>query len=351
MTMTGPTRIERRPWGTLPGGEAVTHVRLSRPGGISVGISTLGATITGICAPGRDGTCANIVLGFDDLAGYLAPEYQASYPYFGATIGRVANRIRGASFEIDGTPYSLVANEGANQLHGGRGFDRAIWADWIDGDGLRLDLVSPDGDQGYPGTLHVSALFSLPADNELAVRYEARTDRATHVNLTTHGYFNLSGRDAPGIVDHRLQVHADAYTPIDADALPTGEIAPVDDTPFDLRQPQRIGTVIDTPHAQLAVGGGYNHNFVLNGAAGMLRPAARLHDPASGRIMDLATTAPGLQVYSGNFLAEPVALRRQAIALEPQHFPDTANIATFPTTLLRPGDLYVSETRFRFSTG
>lgn len=350
MTMTDPTRIERRPWGTLPGGETVAHVMLSRPGGISVGVSTLGATITGIWAPGRDDARANVVLGFDDLAGYLAPEYQASYPYFGATVGRVANRIRGAAFEIDGIPYSLVANEGAHQLHSGYGFDRAIWADRIDGDSLRLDLVSPDGDQGYPGTLHVSAIFSLPADDALAVRYEARTDRATHVNLTTHGYFNLAGRDASGIADHQLQIYADAYTPIDADALPTGAIIPVDDTPFDLRQPQRIGALIDAADPQLALGDGYNHNFVLNGAAGTLRPAARLFDPASGRVMEVATTAPGLQVYSGNALAEPVARRRQAIALEPQHFPDTPNIAAFPTTLLRPGELYVSETRFCFST-
>ncbi|HEY0594636.1 aldose epimerase family protein [Sphingopyxis sp.] len=348
MTTTDSTRIERRPWGTLPGGEAVTHILLSRPGGLSVGVSTLGATITAINAPGRDGVQANVVLGFDDLAGYLAPEYQASYPYFGATIGRVANRIRGAAFAIDGVRYSLRANEGAHQLHGGHGFDRAIWADRIDGDSLRLDLVSPDGDQGYPGTLQVSATFSLPADNELAVRYEARTDRATHVNLTTHGYFNLAGRDGPGIEGHHLQIHANAYTPIDADALPTGAIAAVDDTPFDVRQPQRIGALIDGAHPQLALGDGYNHNFVLNGTAGTLRPAARLHDPVSGRIMELATTAPGLQVYSGNALAEPVARRRQALALEPQHFPDTPNIAAFPTTLLRPGELYVSETRFRF---
>lgn len=350
MTMTDPTRIERRPWGALHSGEAVTHVTLSRPGGLSVGISTLGATITGISVPGRDGDFADVVLGFDDLASYLAPGYQASYPYFGATIGRVANRIRGASFEIDGIPYSLLANEGADQLHGGHGFDRAIWKDRIDGDSLRLDLVSPDGDQGYPGTLHVSAIFSLPADNELAVRYEARTDRATHVNLTTHGYFNLAGRTAPGIADHHLQIHADAYTPIDADALPTGEIAAVDGTPFDLRAPQRIGARIDAAHPQLALGDGYNHNFVLNGAAGTLRPAARLYDPASGRVMELATTAPGLQVYSGNALTEPAARRRQALALEPQHFPNAPNIAAFPTTLLRPGELYVSETRFRFST-
>lgn len=348
MTMTDPTRIERRPWGKLPGGEAVTHATLSRPGGLSVGVSTLGATITGIWAPGRNGARANVLLGFDNLTGYLAPEYQASYPYFGATVGRVANRIRSAAFEIDGILYSLLANEGPHQLHGGVGFDRAIWADRIDGDSLRLDLVSPDGDQGHPGTLHVSATFSLPADNELAVRYEARTDRATHVNLTTHGYFNLAGRDAPGIADHHLQIHADAYTPIDADALPTGEIVAVDGSPFDLRQPQRIGARIDAAHPQLALGDGYNHNFVLNSAAGTLRPAARLHDPASGRVMELATTAPGLQVYSGNALAEPVARRRQALALEPQHFPDTPNIAAFPTTLLRPGELYMSETRFRF---
>lgn len=351
MTGNDPTRIECRHWGTLPGGAPVTHIMLSRPAGLSVGISTLGATITGLWAPGRDGAPANIVLGFDDLADYLAPQYRAAYPYFGATIGRVANRIRGAAFDIDGTAHSLCANDGKHHLHGGYGFDQAIWAHRIDGESLRLELVSPDGDQGYPGTLQVEAIFSLPAGNELAVRYEARTDRATHVNLTTHGYFNLAGRDAPGIADHCLQVYADAYTPIDADALPTGEIAPVDDTPFDLRQPQRIGALIDAPHPQLAVGRGYNHNFVLNGAAGTLRPAARLHDPASGRIMDLATTAPGLQVYSGNFLADPVARRRQAIALEPQHFPDTANIAAFPTTLLRPGELYVLETRFRFSTG
>lgn len=351
MTMNDPTHIERRPWGRLANREAVTHVTLSRPGGISVGISTLGATITDIWAPARDGTRANVVLGFDSLAGYVAPEYRAAYPYFGATIGRVANRIRHARFEIDGTRHALVANEGQHHLHGGRGFDRSVWVERIDPDvdGLLLELSSPDGDQGYPGALHVTALFRLSAANELAVRYEARTDRATHVNLTTHGYFNLAGGNAPGIDDHKLQIHADAYTPIDAEALPTGQISSVDGSPFDLRQPQRLGGLMDAPHPQLAAGDGYNHNFVVRGEAGTLRPAARLTDPASGRVMEVATTAPGLQFYSGNALAQPVARRRQALCLEPQHFPDTPNIASFPTTLLRPGELYVSETRFRFS--
>lgn len=352
MTMNDPARAERRPWGILASGEVVTHVTLSRPGGITVGISTLGATITGIWAPARDGTHANVVLGFDSLAGYVAPEYLADYPYFGATIGRVANRIRGASFAIDGIRYALAANEGRHHLHGGRGFDRAVWAERIDpnGDGLLLELASPDGDQGYPGALQVTALFRLSAPDELTVRYEARTDRATHVNLTTHGYFNLAGDAAPRIDDHRLQIDADAYTPIDAEALPTGEIAVVDGSPFDLRQPQRLGGLMDAPHPQLVHGDGYNHNFIVNGEPGSLRPAARLYDPASGRVMEVATTAPGLQFYSGNALTEPAARRRQALCLEPQHFPDAPNIASFPTTLLRPGELYVSETRFRFST-
>lgn len=351
MTIDDPTPIERRPWGHLASGEAVTHITLAHPGGIRVGISTLGATVTGIWAPARDGTFDNVVLGFDSLRGYVAPEYLATYPYFGATIGRVANRIRGARFEIDGIEHALAANEGGQHLHGGRGFDRAVWAERTDPeiDGLMLELRSPDGDQGYPGALHVIARFRLSAPHELTVRYEARTDRATHVNLTTHGYFNLTGRSARGIDDHELQIHADAYTPIDAEALPTGEIAAVDGSPFDLRRPQRLGELINAPHPQLAHGDGYNHNFIIRAAAGTLRPAARLSDPMSGRVMEVATTAPGLQFYSGNALAQPVARRRQALCLEPQHFPDAPNIASFPTTLLRPGEVYVSETRFRFS--
>ena len=342
--------IERRIRGTLPTGEEVAHFALSLPDGITVGISSLGATITDIWAPGRDGTLANVVLGFDSLAGYLSPEYQAAYPYFGATIGRVANRIRDARFAIDGIEYPLCANEGWHHLHGGHGFDRMVWTEVEAGpDAVLLALESPDGDQGYPGHLHVTARFHLSAPGELAVRYEARTDRATHVNLTSHSYFNLAGRDAPGIAGHEIAIDADAYTPIDADALPTGEIVHVDGSPFDLRHMTSLGRRLGDAHPQLAAGDGFNHNFVVKGEAGTLRPAARLHDPESGRVMALATTAPGLQFYSGNALHEPVARRRQALCLEPQHFPDAPNIAGFPSTLLRPGETYVSETRFRFS--
>lgn len=342
--------VERRFWGTLPTGEDIAHFTLSHPDGITVGISSLGATITNIWAPGRDGTRANVVLGFDSLAGYLAPDYQAAYPYFGATIGRVANRIRDARFAIDGIAYPLNANEGRHQLHGGYGFDRRAWAEVDAGpDAVLFALESPDGDQGYPGCLSVTARFHLSAADELAVRYEARTDRVTHVNLTSHSYFNLAGREAPGIEGHEIAIDADAYTPIDADALPTGEIAAVDGSPFDLRRMASLARVLGETHPQLAAGDGFNHNYIIKGEAGTLRPAARLRDPESGRVMELATTAPGLQFYSGNALHEPVARRRQALCLEPQHFPDAPNIASFPSTLLRPGDLYVSETRFRFS--
>jgi len=342
--------IERRLCGTLPTGEDIAHFTLSHPDGITVGISSLGATITDIWAPGRDGTLANVVLGFDSLAGYLSPDYQAAYPYFGATIGRVANRIRDARFAIDAIEYVLRANEGRHQLHGGYGFDRMVWTEVEAGpDAVLLALESPDGDQGYPGNLRVTARFHLSAPDELAVRYEARTDRATHVNLTSHSYFNLGGRDAPEIDRHEIAIDADAYTPIDADALPTGAIAQVDGSPFDLRHMVALADILGETHPQLAAGDGFNHNFIINGEAGRLRPAARLRDPESGRVMELATTAPGLQFYSGNALHEPVARRRQSLCLEPQHFPDAANITAFPSTLLRPGDLYVSETRFRFS--
>ncbi len=342
--------IERRIWGTLATGEEVAHFTLSHPDGIAVGISSLGATITAIRAPGRDGTLADVVLGFDSLAGYLSPDYQAAYPYFGATIGRVANRIRDARFAIDGIEYELRANERQHHLHGGHGFDRMVWTE-VEArpDAVLLALESPDGDQGYPGCLDVTAHFHFSAANELTVRYEARTDHATHVNLTSHSYFNLAGRDAPGIDRHEIAIDADAYTPIDADALPTGAIAPVDGSPFDLRHMVSLADVLGETHPQLAAGDGFNHNFVVNGEAGTLRPAARLRDPESGRVMALATTAPGLQFYSGNALREPVARRRQALCLEPQHFPDAPNITAFPSTLLRPDETYVSETRFRFS--
>lgn len=355
---TAPPSIDRAAWGHLPSGETVEHYHVAGGNGLSFSVSTLGATITGISAPDRQGATANVVLGFDRLAAYLSPAYRAACPYFGSTVGRYANRVREARFMIDGVAHHLVANEGRHHLHGGSGFDRRNWiaAPLPGGDGVRMRLHSPDGDQGYPGTLEVVADFLLE-EKEIVLRYEARTDRPTHVNLTSHSYFHLGGRGTGSALDHLVQIHADAFTPIDAEALPTGEVMPVGGTPFDLRDATALGDALSAAHPQLIAGDGFNHNFVLRGKAGAMKPAVRLLHPPSGRLLEIATTEPGVQFYSGNALdgslagPEGQALgRRHGLCFETQHFPDSPNISHFPSTLLRPGETYRSETRLRFGT-
>lgn len=350
--------VEIQSWGTLEDGTPVQLATLRNAGGFEVRISDFGATVVGIRAPDRDGELGEVTLGFAHLADYLAPAYRAAGPYFGSTVGRYANRIGGARFTLDDREYTLVANEGDNQLHGGiRGFDQAVWAmEPLVGElGVRLSLTSHDGDQGFPGTLRVTVEFAITPETDILIaRYRAETDQPTHVNLTAHPYFNLDREGAATIRDHELEVLAGAFTPADAACIPTGEVALVAGGPLDLREPARLGELLD--HPDLAASRGLDHNYVLSGGVTTdPRLAARLSEARTGRRLEVWTTEPGLQVYSGGYLPE---LSGQAgerfgpeagVALETQHFPDSPNRPAFPTTRLDPGQVWRSETQWRFS--
>ena len=304
-------------------------------------ITDFGGIVTQLFAPGRDGVHANVVLGFDTLAPYLADS-----PYFGALIGRYGNRIANGRFTLDGEVIQLEVNNGANHLHGGtRGFDKVLWAARIDGRVLVLHHVSGDGEGGYPGTLDVTVEYELLDTDELVLRVRATTDRATPVNITQHSYFNLAGEG--DILGHELTLHAESFTPIDEGLSPLGTRVPVAGTPFDFRGPRPIGERIGLPDKQLRNGAGYDHNFVLNGATEL---AARVVEPVTGRVLELFTREPGVQFYSGNFLDGSLGFaHRSGFCLEPQHFPDSPNQPGFPNTILRPGAAYTTESRWRFS--
>jgi aldose 1-epimerase len=345
--------VARAPFGTMPSGEPVELFTLTNPQGIEVRAITYGGIIVSLRTPDRDGRPGDVVLGYDSLDGYLRES-----PYFGAIIGRYGNRIARARFTLDGRIHQLAANNGVNHLHGGvRGFDKVLWA----GEPLTTDstvgvvftYVSPDGEEGYPGTLTARVTYTLTDDGRLEFDYLATTDRATPVNLTQHSYFNLAG--AGDILGHELMVAAGRYTPVDSTLIPTGELAPVDGTPFDFRIPTAIGARIGADHEQLANGLGYDHNFVLDRDAPGLMLAARVVEPASGRTLDIWTTEPGLQFYSGNFLDGSITGKggrvygyRTGFCLETQHFPDSPNQPAFPSTILRPGAEYRSSTVLRF---
>ncbi|HEU4617322.1 MAG TPA: aldose epimerase family protein, partial [Gammaproteobacteria bacterium] len=326
---------------------------------ISARIISYGATLQSLFLPDKTGHLADVVLGYDDLAGYVAKPQ-----YFGATVGRYANRIAGARFMLDGKTYSLAANDGPNALHGGiKGFDKAVWtvAEVKSGAAasVRLTYTSRDGEEGYPGTLKVSVTYSLDDSRTLTTSYEATTDAPTIVNLTNHSIFNLAGVPAArSILDHRLMVNADAYTPVDAALIPTGELRAVAGTPFDFRQPTAIGARIrDATDPQIVLGRGYDHNFVLRGGVTATpKLAARVEDPISGRVVELYTTEPGVQVYTGNFLdgttagkAHVVYRQGDGLALEPQKFPDSPNHPAFPSARLDPGQTYRQVSYYRFS--
>jgi aldose 1-epimerase len=319
---------------------------LTNSAGMVVTITNFGGIITSLYVPDRDGTPGNVVLGFDTLEPYLA-----GTPYFGALIGRYGNRIAGGRFTLDGKQIQLDVNNGANHLHGGAvGFDKVLWDARIDGEALVLHYTSVDGEQGYPGTLDTTVEYQLLDTNELVMRVRATTDQATPVNITQHSYFNLAGEG--DILAHELTLHADAFTPIDANLIPLGTHVQVAGTPFDFRRSRAIGERIGLPDKQLRNGSGYDHNFVLNDAtAGALTLAARVVEPRTGRVLELLTTEPGVQFYSGNFLdGEQGFAHRSGFCLEPQHFPDSPNQPGFPDTILRPGETYTTESRWRFST-
>jgi aldose 1-epimerase len=352
-------------FGTLPDGSDVSLYTLRNASGIEVRLIDYGGIVLSIMAPDRSGELADIALGYDDLDGYLAET-----PYFGALIGRYGNRIAKGRFSLDGVDYELVANNDPNHLHGGDvGFDKVLWsAEMVDsgaGVGVTLTYESPDGEEGYPGTLSVVVEYLLNDDSELVIDYRATTDKPTPVNLTHHTYFNLAG--GGDILGHELMIHADRFTPVDETLIPTGELAPVAGTPFDFTTPTAIGARISNEDEQLAFGGGYDHNFVLNrpddgasispdGTLPAMVLAARVVEPLSGRVLEVETTEPGLQFYSGNFLdgsiqgkSGQVYEHRSGFCLETQHFPDAPNQPEFPPTILRPGEQYHSKTIYRFT--
>lgn len=349
----------RTAFGTTADGAPVAAVTLTNSGGISARIIAYGATLQSLRLPDRSGRLADVVLGYPDLNGYIdRPQY------FGATVGRFANRIAGARFSLDGRVYSLAQNNGPNSLHGGnKGFDKVVWtiAEIASGPvaSVRLTYVSADGEEGYPGRLTASITYSLGDDGTLTTRYEATTDKPTIVNLSHHSLFNLAGLEGGrGVLGQRLTINADAYTPVDDTLIPTGEIRSVAGTPFDFRASHAIGERIrDGSDPQIVIGRGYDHNFVLNGGTTETpRLAARLEDPVSGRVLELYTTEPGLQVYSGNFLdgtvigkANRVYRQGDGLALEPQKFPDAPNQPSFPSARLDPGQTYRQTSYYRFS--
>jgi aldose 1-epimerase len=356
--------VTRAPFGQLPDGRAVELFTLTNARGVEARVTNYGATITVLRTPDRAGRFDDIVLGYDNLPGYLS----AGNPYFGTVVGRYGNRIANGRFALEGTTYQLARNNGPNSLHGGTvGFDKRLWTaepfERADGVGVALRYTSPAGEEGYPGTLQARVTYTLTPQNQLVVDYEATADRATPVNLTQHTYWNLAGTSTatgagplPTILDHQLTLDASGITPVDSTLIPTGQIAPVAGTPFDFRAGAAIGARIGQQDTQLKYGGGYDHNWVLDrgGRSGLVR-AARLAEPRTGRTVEVTTTEPGIQFYSGNFLDGSIRGKggrvypyRSGLALETQHYPDSPNKPQFPTTILRPGETYRSQTVFAF---
>lgn len=331
---------------------------LKNANGIELRILDYGGIIVSLIAPDRAGHLDDIVLGFDSPA-----DYQGASAYFGAIIGRYANRIARGRFALDGRSYALAMNDGPNHLHGGvRGFDKVVWDvspfEAKDSVGLTLRYTSPNGEEGYPGTLRATVTYTLTEESELIFDYHTTTDRPTPVNLTQHSYFNLAGQGVGDVLDHVVTLNADAFTPVDATLIPTGEIRSVEGTPLDFRTPTAIGARIDRDDEQLRYGRGYDHNFVLSKGGSTNHPtfAARVFEPTNGRVMDIYTTEPGLQFYSGNSLDGTLRGkngvrygRRSGFAMETQHFPDSPNRPHFPSTILMPGTEYRSRTLLRFT--
>jgi len=330
---------------------------LTNQHGMRATITNYGGIVTSLWVPDSEGNLGDVVLGYDTLDDYIA-----SSPYFGALVGRYGNRIANGRFALDSIEYTLAVNNGPNHLHGGLvGFDKVVWEAepyaTTEEVGVNLSYVSIDGEEGYPGNLTVRVTYALTANDELRIDYALETDKATVANVTHHGYFNLAGHASGDILGHELMLAADRFTPVDEGLIPTGELRDVEGTPMDFRVPDAIGERIDADDEQIQFGGGYDHNWVLNGDAGTLRLAARVHEPASGRVMEVLTTEPGVQFYAGNFLdgsnlgkGGVAYAHRSGFCLETQHFPDSPNHPEFPSTVLRPGVLYESTTIYGFST-
>lgn len=355
MSATDIQPVPAQAFGRTSDGREVTRYVLEGSDGFRVGILDYGAIVHSLHAPDRDGELADVVLGYDDAAGYERDGF-----YLGAVVGRSAGRIADASFALDGERVTLARNHGAMHLHGGaRGFGKAHWraTPLESGRGPALELAyrSADGEEGYPGNLDVRVTYSLREPGVLAVDYVASTDAPTIVNLTQHSYFNLAGEGRGDVRDHVLAIDADSFTPLGADLIPLGTIVPVEGTPLDFRRAHRVGERLDGNDEQLRIAGGYDHNFVLRGSHGRLARAAQLRDPSSGRVMEVWTVEPGMQLYSGNFLdgsrgkSAHAYGPRAGLCLETQHFPDAPNQPQFPSTVLRPGEVMRSRTEFRFS--
>ncbi len=337
------------PWGSVEGKPVELYTLTDAD--LTVRITNYGAHIVSIDAPDRNGKRADVVLGYNNLAGYQAD----TKTYMGSVVGRYGNRIANGAFTLDGKQYHIPTNDHGNALHGGTlGFDRKVWSAQKTADGVELTLVSPDGDMGFPGQLTAHVRYTLEAKS-LKIAYSATTTKPTVLNLTNHSYFNLSGEGNGDVLHDQVMIAADRFTPVNATLIPTGQLAPVAGTPLDFRQPAAMGARINDPNEQIKLGGGYDHNFVLNGAGGGLHLAAKIVDPTSGRTLTEMTTEPGVQFYSGNFLDGTLKgasggtyVKHAGFCLETQHFPDSPNQPNFPSTVLRPGQTMHSETVFTF---
>lgn len=348
--------VQRQNFGRSNDGRQIDLYTLSNSRGMQVSITNYGGTIVSIKVPDKNGDLADVVLGYDDLAGY-----EGGKAYLGATIGRYANRIAAGKFSLHGNTYTLPKNNGPNTLHGGAiGFNKRVWVakdvSMSAGQSLELTYLSKDGEEGFPGNLSLKVVFSLADTNELRIDYGATTDKNTVLNLTNHSYFNLAGQGEGNILNHQVTIHASRFTPVDATLIPTGELRNVKGTPFDFNEASAIGARIESEDEQLKLAKGYDHNWILDGNAGTLRPAAEAYDPKSGRVLEVSTTEPGIQFYTGNHLERfrgkggKVYDFRDAFCFETQHFPDSPNHPDFPSTELKPGEHFHSTTLFKFST-
>jgi aldose 1-epimerase len=348
--------VARQSFGKMADGTPVDLYTLTNANGVVVKLSNYGGVVVSLVVPDRNGTFEDVVLGFDTL-----PDYVEKSLYFGCIVGRYANRIANGRFALDGVEYTLAQNDGENHLHGGiQGFDKVVWnatpVERDDSVGLELVYLSEDGEEGYPGNMSVKVVYSLTNDNALEIEYTATTDMPTVVNLTNHSYFNLAGQVSRDILGHEVTIFADRFTPVDGTLIPTGELGSIEGTPLDFRRPVTVGARIEQDDEQLRFGNGYDLNWVLDNPEGSLKLAARVHEPTTGRVMEVHTTEPGIQFYSGNFLDGTITgkggivyQKRFGLCLEAQHFPDSPNKPGFPSVVLRPGAEYGQTTVYRFS--
>jgi aldose 1-epimerase len=363
MTTTGlidatpkPGSTIKKPFGKTPDGQAVELYVLTNRGGMEAAITTFGGALISLRVPDRNGKFADVVLGYDTLDGYVNDKSS-----FGVIVGRYTNRIGHAQFSLDGKTYTLAKNNGENSLHGGiKSFSKQVWTakelPAKDGQSLELSYLSKDGEEGFPGNLKVTVIYTLTDTNAMRIVYSATTDKNTVVNLTNHSYFNLAGAGSSDILGHTLMIQADKFTPVDAGLIPTGELRDVQGTPFDFRKATSIGARIHQHDEQLKLGNGYDHNFVIRGGGVSAVLAARAVDPSSGRVLEVWTTEPGVQLYTGNFLdgttlgkAGKTYAPNTALCLETQHYPDSPNQPSFPSVVLKPGERYHTVTTYKFS--